>query len=76
LGEGRDGGGSTTLGSKVKQGRTSFLKKRSRKLLILPASAFPDRENANSVKVSCFFFSKKKAFLPFLNLTTTQRPMA
>jgi hypothetical protein len=48
------------------KGRSSFLKKRTKKLL-LPGTRQDtgpgrQREAAEEVKVFCFFFSKKKAF--------------
>jgi multidrug efflux system outer membrane protein len=48
---------------------SSFLKKRTKKLLLVtPNVMFPlaTRALAPGAKVFCFFFSKKKAFLPFL----------
>jgi glutathione S-transferase len=47
-------------------GRTcSFLKKRTKKLLLLGIRGqFGVRRVSKRAKVSCFFFSKKKAFLP------------
>jgi hypothetical protein len=38
------------------RGRPSFLKKRSKKLLILSASAFPDRASSKSSKFFASFF--------------------
>jgi hypothetical protein len=45
-----------------KEGRTSFLKKRSKKLLDIRPSLSGEAA-ARHVKVFCFFFSKKKSFL-------------
>jgi len=42
--------------------RTSFLKKRSKKLLN-PGPGLSGKAEAKYAKVFCFFFSKKKAFL-------------
>jgi hypothetical protein len=42
------------------EGRSSFLKKRTKKLL-LPLSRVPPEESATALaKVFCFFFTKKK----------------
>jgi hypothetical protein len=45
-----------------KEGRTSFLKKRSKKLLQIWLPALAVR-GVQQIKVFCFFFSKKKTFL-------------
>jgi len=44
------------------EGRPSFLKKRSKKLLTRGARL--DGSARKGKKVFCFFFSKKKSFLP------------
>jgi hypothetical protein len=56
LDAGRDKGGET-------QARTSFLKKRSKKLLISPAVQRPDfgRSKAGEIKSFCALFSKSAA---------------
>jgi hypothetical protein len=43
---------------------SSFLKKRTKKLLRNLAAAYPDGPKPKGSKVFCFFFSKKTAFLP------------
>jgi hypothetical protein len=47
---------------KIAEGRPSFLKKRSKKLLDIWLRLFR-RGSAQDSKVFCFFFSKKKSFL-------------
>jgi hypothetical protein len=42
---------------------SSFLKKRSKKLLIVWAELFRERPKPRQIQIFCFFFSKKKAFL-------------
>jgi len=46
----------------VKEKECSFLKKRTKKLLLAVADLFP--VSTQDIKVFCFFFSKKKTFLP------------
>jgi hypothetical protein len=47
----------------VRGGRPSFLKKRSKKLLVILAAAVPGKIERQFVKVFWFFFSKKNRFL-------------
>jgi hypothetical protein len=51
------------LAPKPGQGSSSFLKKRTKKLLLCSMQAV-FRPNEQRAKVFCFFFSKKKYFLP------------
>jgi hypothetical protein len=42
-------------------GSCSFLKKRTKKLLVIWAEPCPEKPKPKQTKVFCFFFSKKKA---------------
>jgi hypothetical protein len=53
-------------GKRQKEGSTSFLKKRSKKLLLMGAGAPVGTAPSARVKeVFCFFFSKKKRLLTY-----------
>jgi hypothetical protein len=53
---------------------SSFLKKRTKKLLLLSVrAAWAGRVNQRA-KVFCFFFSKKKYFLPRLRIKSAGTP--
>jgi hypothetical protein len=54
---------------KAKEGSSSFLKKRTKKLLSVSVSGKAARSAGGCKqhsKVFCFFFSKKKYFLPLI----------
>jgi len=44
-----------------KEGRTSFLKKRSKKLLVLEGVTTGSANAPNKIKFFCFFFFKKRS---------------
>jgi hypothetical protein len=54
---------------KQKEGSSSFLKKRTKKLLFVSLTAGTGKQ----VKVFCFFFSKKKYFLPYFYAAVPNR---
>ncbi len=49
-----------------KQGRVFFFEKKKQKTFATWNSLYPDRPKPKQSKVFCFFFSKKKCFLPFV----------
>jgi hypothetical protein len=52
-------------GQRSKKGKSSsFLKKRTKKLLLLGMRTDRSDRASQQIKVFCFFFSKKKYFLP------------
>jgi hypothetical protein len=62
-GDGDDGDAAFSALGKERKGSSSFLKKRTKKLLLLGSIFLGDY--GKRIKVFCFFFSKKKYFLAY-----------